>query len=129
MELRLMEIGRHLDEHEVERYSMRQMGEGESAAFEEHLLICEVCQQRVQESDDYVTAMGRAAAQLRATPEPVRRPAVSWVPAWALAVSVIAIAVVLVGTKDLWHKAARSRWRCKPCGGCPSRPRRGCHWR
>jgi hypothetical protein len=54
----------HLDEGELEAYSMADLrGEG-AAGFEEHLLKCERCQQRLAETDVYVAAMRRAAAQL-----------------------------------------------------------------
>jgi hypothetical protein len=56
---------RHLDENEVELYSMGEIPEGESARVEEHLLICSNCQQRVAQSDVYVAAMRFAAKSVR----------------------------------------------------------------
>src|SRR5437764_1147575 len=57
---------RHLDESEIERYSMGHLREVEVAGFEEHLLVCEVCQQRLAETDEYVKSMRGAAERLRA---------------------------------------------------------------
>ena len=38
----------------------RGLPEGQLAVIEEHLLICEVCQDRLQELDEYVAAMREA---------------------------------------------------------------------
>jgi hypothetical protein len=59
------DLSRHPDEGELEKYAMADAGEEESAGFEEHLLNCEQCQQRLAETDVYVASMRRAAAQLR----------------------------------------------------------------
>jgi hypothetical protein len=58
----------HTDEEEIERYSMGAMPEGAIAPFEEHLLICESCQHRLEQTDIYVSAMRRASARLRTAP-------------------------------------------------------------
>jgi hypothetical protein len=58
----------HIDEEEIERYSMGAMDEGAIAPFEEHLLICESCQLRLAQTDVYVAAMRQACAGLRTAP-------------------------------------------------------------
>ena len=58
----------HIDEEEIERYSMGAMPEGSIAPFEEHLLICESCQLRLAQTDVYVSAMRQASARLRTRP-------------------------------------------------------------
>jgi hypothetical protein len=58
----------HIDEEEIERYSMGAMPEGAIAPFEEHLLICESCQIRLTQTDVYVSAMREASASLRTGP-------------------------------------------------------------
>ena len=58
----------HTDEEEIERYSMGAMPEGAIAPFEEHLLICESCQHRLEQTDIYVSAMCQASARLRTAP-------------------------------------------------------------
>src|ERR1035441_8502196 len=65
----------HIDEEELERYSMGAMPEAAIAPFEEHLLICEPCQLRLAQSDAYVSAMRQSSARLRA--EPLKR-GLSW---------------------------------------------------
>jgi len=59
-----LEIERHADEDQLERYSMQTMKAREFADFEEHLLVCESCQERFQEMDAYVESMRRVAASL-----------------------------------------------------------------
>ena len=58
----------HMDEEEIERYSMGAMSEGAIALFEEHLLMCESCQCRLAETDVYVSAMREASVRLRTGP-------------------------------------------------------------
>ena len=55
----------HPGEEVLERYSLGTLPEGELAPFEEHLLICPVCQERLAETDAYVLAVRAAAARLR----------------------------------------------------------------
>ena len=56
----------HLDDSLVEAYSRGKVPESELCALEEHLLICEACRQRVEESDGYVQGMKKASAEIRA---------------------------------------------------------------
>jgi hypothetical protein len=57
----VIQLDRHLDEGQIESYSM-QMGDAQEAArFEEHLLICETCQERLMEMDSYIASMRQAA--------------------------------------------------------------------
>jgi hypothetical protein len=60
-----LETDRHLGEEEIEKYSLGDISGEEASRFEEHLLICESCQNRVTESDRYVSAMRCASAQIR----------------------------------------------------------------
>ena len=85
----LMKPGPHLHEDVIEKYSRQQISEEESATFEEHLLMCEACRERVIESDIYIPAMERAAFQIRGAPE--KRPA-----AWAAALAALALSVVIL---------------------------------
>jgi hypothetical protein len=62
-----IETNHHLDEEEIEKYSLGDITEEESSRFEEHLLICESCQDRVTESDSYVGAMQDAARSRRSS--------------------------------------------------------------
>src|SRR5439155_20640162 len=67
----MLGVNRHIDEEEVERYSRGTVPEEQLAQVEEHLLVCETCQNRVQKADEYQVAMHNAAEELRKRP-PVR---------------------------------------------------------
>ena len=56
----------HLNDVEIERYSMGSGGDEDQALCEEHLMVCEECQGLVEESDSYVRAMRLAVAERRA---------------------------------------------------------------
>jgi hypothetical protein len=56
---------RHLDDDELEQYSMGDLPESEADAFEEHLLVCEPCRLRLDETDAYTASMRSAAAEFR----------------------------------------------------------------
>jgi hypothetical protein len=60
-----LETNRHMDEEEIERYSMGAISEEASVLLDEHLLVCEFCQKRVTESDHYVSTMHHASVQKR----------------------------------------------------------------
>ena len=88
---------RHMDEDEIESYSMGAVSEEESARFDEHLLICESCQNRVTRSDGYIAAMQGASWRMRRQPpepEPSRWLFPRLIPFFAVAglVALVAIA-------------------------------------
>ena len=58
-----MPRSKHLNDAEIERYSMESGGEEDQALWEEHLMVCEECQGLVEESDSYVKAMRLAVAE------------------------------------------------------------------
>ena len=93
-----MSANRHIDEEEIERYSMGAMPEEATAPFEEHLLICQPCQLRLAQTDVYVSAMRLASARLRT--EPLKR-GLPWLrfPRLVPALAGLAVAVVAAG---LW---------------------------
>jgi len=86
-----IETNRHLDEEEIEKYSLGDFTEEESSRFEEHLLICESCQNSVTESDRYVAAMQGAARIRRGGLRTGRRRWLvhRWTPTLAVAASVL----------------------------------------
>lgn|GEM_PF-2059286 len=58
----------HIPEDSLEQYAMGAFPEPEAGPLEEHLLICTACQERLQQTDDYVAAMCAAAnAPVKAT--------------------------------------------------------------
>jgi hypothetical protein len=98
-----MELGadRHLDDEQLEEYSLGLTPESALEAFEEHLLCCETCQRRLEESDQYVTAMRSAAAELQQAPP---RAAWWWAflrPAWG-----VVLAAVLVMAVVVWNRSS-----------------------
>jgi anti-sigma factor ChrR (cupin superfamily) len=57
---------KHPDEGLFERYALGDLLESEVPAFEQHLLICHECQDRMAETDAYVLGMQAAARKIRA---------------------------------------------------------------
>src|SRR6516164_663233 len=58
--LHMREIDHHVDVEDLESYSIGTSSPADSTRIEEHLLVCECCQDRLQETDDYVLAVRRA---------------------------------------------------------------------
>jgi hypothetical protein len=93
-------IGSHLEDTELEQYSMGTLAEARLEAFEEHLLACDSCQDQLLEMEAYVNAMRSASPKLREAPQ------LSWVelfrwprPAWIAAFGTGAFALAITG---LW---------------------------
>lgn len=90
----------HAGEEVLERYCMGMLSGSELESFEEHLLICPECQDRVVETDAHVGAMRTAAARLRREapvgPEPAGRGSSRLLGSRLLWVA--AVAILLVGT-------------------------------
>ena len=100
-------IGSHLEETELEQYSMGTLSEAGLEAFEEHLLACDSCQDRLLEMEAYVNAMRSVSPKLREARQPFWTSLLRWPrPAWvaAFAMSVVVLAVVRV-----WMVAQPSR--------------------
>ncbi len=92
-------IGPHLEEQDLEKYSMGKLPETLLPAFEEHLLACIPCQDRLLEMEAFVNAVRSVSPTLRAAPRPGWRRWFTWPrPAWigAIAVSTVALTVGLV---------------------------------
>lgn len=98
----LMEQG-HLTEEALESYAMGRMIDPEAETFEEHLLLCAGCQDRLQQMDEFVSAFKLAAARMgkEALQEPVELPFAvkvrqSFVNLWNAATPVYALGGVAV---------------------------------
>jgi len=94
-------IGSHLEEPELEEYSMGTLSEASLEAFEEHLLACDSCQDRLLEMEAYVNAMRSASPKLREARQPFwadlfRRPRPAWVAAFTMGVIVFGVARVWI---------------------------------
>lgn len=54
----------HIPDDILDEFAMDMLPEADSAPWEEHLLVCERCQVRVAEADEYIQEMKAAAAEL-----------------------------------------------------------------
>jgi len=71
----------HFPDDILENYAMGKLSDQESEPVEEHLLLCSVCQERLDELDDFVQAIKIALADPAPTPcakltirIPIKRP-------------------------------------------------------
>lgn len=55
----------HIPEDMLDEFVMEMLSEQDCAFWEEHLLICTTCQDRVAEADEYVRVVKSAAATFR----------------------------------------------------------------
>lgn len=62
----MIESARHPDDEELEQYALGTLAADAIPGFEQHLLICHACQDRMAEMDAYVQGMRAAARALRA---------------------------------------------------------------
>lgn len=85
----------HLDDFQIEAYCNGKIPEPELTELEEHLLICESCQQRVLEGDAYIKSMQAASAHFRAEQQ---KPSKVWAASGLVPVLAVALAVVGIGT-------------------------------
>lgn len=68
-----MQLNRHVNDEDLERYSIGSLQEPVLSKLEEHLLLCPECQRRLEEMDAYVEAMRHAAGRLEAEDDSRRR--------------------------------------------------------
>jgi len=87
-------IGPHLEDADLEQYSMGTLPEARLEPFEEHFLACDSCQDRLLEMEAYVNAVRSVSPKLRKARRPWwrelltgRRPI--WVAAMALALMLV----------------------------------------
>ena len=93
-------LARHVSEENLERYCLNSLAEPELARAEEHLLVCHACQDRLEETEQYIRAVQAAACEAR------RRQARGWFtwraftrPVWTLA-AVAATVLLAVGLQQ-----------------------------
>lgn len=93
----------HLPDQLLELYALGRLPEEQLAGFEEHLLICPACQDRLAETDAYVEAARQAARNFLMLP-PSRWQLIwarmaSWLempaPVWTAAAAVLLLVLVL----------------------------------
>lgn len=88
----------HIQVDDLERYSMSALPEGSTVEVEQHLLICDICRQKLLEAEEYMAAIKSAA---RALPLPEAAP--KWwrwsfprlIPAFAALACIAILAVTL----------------------------------
>src|SRR5260221_2424464 len=98
-------IGSHLDDADLEQYSMGKLPEVRLVPFEEHLLACEACQDRLLEMEAFVNAVRSVSPKLRAASSSPRRNRFRQRPTW---VAAFAMGVVLLGLGRIWLVARRA---------------------
>lgn len=64
----------HLDDEEIESYSGGKATKAQEEAWEEHLLLCETCRDRLEFSETFANAMEAAAALQVRDPRGIREP-------------------------------------------------------
>jgi hypothetical protein len=99
-------IGPHPEETELEQYSMGALVEARLEVFEEHLLACNSCQDRLLEMEAYVNAMRSASPKVREAPQPYWAAVFQWPrPAW---VATFALSAVVLAAARIWIVAPSS---------------------
>lgn len=98
------EFEQHCSSASLERYVLGNLPQEELDRLEEHLLICEACRRKLDESERYLRAMRSAAARLRAEESGAFRESVrSWfaLPArvWAAAAIAFCLVALVVGNR------------------------------
>ena len=63
----------HPNEEQLERYAMGRLAERELAPIEEHLLVCEACQERLEMAESLLPAMRRALREVERQCLTIRR--------------------------------------------------------
>src|SRR5262245_12514989 len=63
----------HIAEERLELYAMGILSESLIPDVEEHLLTCSFCQNRLVETDEFVTHFRQAARRIEASPAPLWR--------------------------------------------------------
>jgi len=89
----------HLEDDELDRYSLGAIPEAELPDFEEHLLLCAECRSRLAAADEFAGLFRAAASQPEAAPRrrqsTFRRPAIAWPVAAVLAAGLCLVVVSL----------------------------------
>ena len=57
-----LHLPRHPSEDALENYAFHRLSEEDTACFEEHLLVCDACQEAVEATEEFILLMKAAAA-------------------------------------------------------------------
>jgi hypothetical protein len=102
------ELHPHPAEETLEEYAFNRLAEAETAAVEEHILICSTCQEIFQDMDEYILVMKAATAEYD------DRPRLAWfgMPAklaWVAATAVVFLLALPGLTKAVgWWRAEQA---------------------
>jgi anti-sigma factor RsiW len=80
----------HINDDRLDLYAMGRLSAEALAEVEEHLLVCEACQFRLRQSDEFALLFRQAAAQ------PEARPKSRWAGIWRRPVGLAAAAAAMV---------------------------------
>ena len=93
--LHMREIDHHVDVEDLESYSIGTSSPADSTRIEEHLMVCECCQDRLQETDDYVLAVRKASLKWQRDERAAKRS--EWrLAAWFPPLAALACGLMLV---------------------------------
>jgi hypothetical protein len=100
----LLEQRRHVEEEQLEQYSVGTLPEPDVARVEEHILICETCQYKLNYTDSWVRSIRRVSAQCQ--PEPERFWHIWRLPRFSPALATAIVFVFVVGLAVQLNKQA-----------------------
>jgi len=99
-------IAGHLQAEELELYCLGGLTEVRCARLEEHLLLCEICRDRLTETESYVAVMRQASRQWSAEHVEARAAAViairPWRESWPGRLAPMLVAALLVVCAAVW---------------------------
>lgn len=105
----------HPEEDVLERYAMNRLGEPALGALEEHLLLCESCQERLDEVTEYVgvvrEATANAAVAVPAEAAWRRWLRLDWLPMPVPAMAGVALVVAAMFLWQPWQTTKPAEWR------------------
>lgn len=109
-----MPLTTHIEEDVLELYSLGRLSEPASADLEEHLLVCHSCQERLEQTDDFVRAFRMAVRDFPPKPAPKARWRTRlklWLagPGWRPVPVAAALAMLAVATVGLAPRDAAGR--------------------
>lgn len=108
-------VNSHATEEHLESYAMGRLPAIELEAFEEHLLLCDGCQSRLDETENYIVAMKSALGKAQQEQATIAGRLRSWIsnaqpaltPAWAGSFAALAVVLGLSTQLLFFHKPAQ----------------------
>jgi hypothetical protein len=105
----------HPEEEALERYAMNRLAEPALGELEEHLLLCEPCQERLDEVTEYLAVMREAtatvAAEVPAEAAWKRWLRLEWLPVPMPAMAGAMVMLVALFVWQPWKAQAPAEWR------------------